>query len=297
MNKKLLLFILPIFLFMGLFAFNFFKTEEIELNSFNYKNSPDEPLGSLLYDLTFENAVNKFSANVIVGHVNESSYYSDRKSMYSIQVIEDLVGNTESVTINILTNKNILETGEEYILFLNSIDSPVYSEKFYVLLSEFVLKIDNNNQLLRLEDSVNMQYIPPFVDESKNNLTFAKSYINKIKHENIYLKNPKKVVVDEANSLNDLINISDHILEITVVSAENANETLLAVKYNVNEIYKGGNLTNINYLIMPTGIEEGKKYLIFLSNREESVTLATRKGSIIEEGTDNYENAIRLLER
>lgn len=57
-------------------------------------------------------------------------------------------------------------------------------------------------------------------------------------------------------------------------------------------------MKNIQALVLPAGIEF-KEYIVFLVDREDgaSVTLTTRKGSLISEDDKEFEEIIKKLQR
>lgn len=142
-------------------------------------------------------------------------------------------------------------------------------------------------------------YITPFKDAKYNKLFETKKYIDKIKDDNIFKNKQEKNIIDHAPDINTLIDISNHIIELTATNVAYANtaKTIVSVDLECDKIYKGGEFENINSILLPAGIKEGKAYLIFLINNEESVTLAARNGSVIETGTIEYKEALSIIDK
>ncbi|MGE5633424.1 MAG: hypothetical protein ACM3TR_20355 [Caulobacteraceae bacterium] len=299
MKKYILIPLLLAALILGLAVYPIGGNEGLELNSFKYKTPINGAQGSMKYELTFDNAVNKFSSNVVIGRVTDASEYDKNHDNVTVEVEEELVGQVEQKVIDVYAANYSLETDGRYMLFLTEHDSAVYPNKFYVLLNQFVIKIDDAENLLLLEDPIKKEYIPPFKDTKYNKLSDAKEYIEKIKDNNIFKDKKKKKVIDRLPDIKEQIDASDHIIELTAsnVSYANAAKTIVSVDFTPEKIYKGGGFENINSILLPAGIEEEKTYLIFLVDNEDSISLATRTGSIIEVGTSEYEKALDILEK
>lgn len=299
MRRNFLIPVLLTALVISFVAFTAGESKGLELNSFHYKAPINGPQGSMKYELTFENAVNKFSSNVIIGRVAGTSEYDKNHDIVTIEVDEQLVGQMDQNTVDVYAANYSLEADGRYMLFLTEYDSALYPNKLYVLLNQFVIKIDDADNLLLLEDPLKKEYISPFKDIKYNKLSDTKEYIKKIKDDNIFKNKPKKNVTDNILDIREKINASDHIIELTAANVTNANaaQTIVSVDLVPEKIYKGGEFENIYSILLPAGIEEGKTYLIFLVNNEDSVSLATRNDSVIESGTEEYEEAMRILEK
>lgn len=271
----------------------------LELNSYVYKAPINSPQGSMKYELTFENAVNKFSTNIVIGRVSNISEYDKNHDMVTVEVEEELLGKVDQNRIEIYASNYSLETNERYMLFLTEHDSTLYPNEFYVLLNQFVMKIDDADNLLILEDPVKKIFVAPFKDTKYNKLSDTKEYIEKIKDDNIFKNKPKKKVIDKIHDINEQIELSDHIFELTAtdIAFANSAKTIVTVELITDKIYKGCKFENIHSILLPASIEEGKTYLIFLQSNEESVSLTARQGSIIEVGTLEYEEVLSILEK
>lgn len=269
----------------------------VALNTHNYVPPFGAAQGQLKYELTFENVINKYSSNVVVCKVISGEKYSKNKNMYKVEINENLVGEVEGSTIFIHADKDSLIMGKSYLLSLREHDSALQNNVFYVALNQFIIQIDENSNLLLLENSETQEFIKPFKTDKFNNLDNAKAYINEIKKDNMYINNTKKKVIDQAKDVEELIKLSNHIIEISVIDYQISGEVnnIAIVDYDCYKKYKGGNFKNIHSLLLPTNIEKDKKYLLFLVGDNDEVTLATRKGSVLEVGSNEYNNAIKYI--
>lgn len=269
----------------------------LALNTHNYVLAFGAAQGPLKYELTFENVINKYSRNVVVCKIISEEKYSRNKSMYKVEINENLVGEVEGATIYVHADKGSLMIGKSYLLSLREHDSALQNNIFYVALNQFIIQIDENNNLLLLENSEAQKFIKPFKADKFNNLDNAKAYINKIKKDNMYINNPKKKVIDRAKDTEELIKLSSHIIEISVLDYQISGEVnnVAIVDFDCCKKYKGGNFKNMHSLLLPANIEKDKKYLLFLVGDNAEVALAARKGSVLEVGSNEYNNAIKYL--
>lgn len=305
MIKGKILLVSSLILLSSLFFISLFSKEneninnQIELNSFQYKVPIDGNLGVLDYELTLENAINKFSSNIVIGEIVnfEPSYISNNSYLYSVKVSENFLGDVQTDIIKIESHKLHLEVGKRYLLFLNDYDSVFYPEKFYQTIDEFILKVDEADTLYRLEDPENKIFIKPFKEEEFNNVAYLEKYINEIKHDNYFGKNPDKPAKQKANSIEELIDSSDHIVEIRVKNfIEGGNETVSAIEFDTKTVYKGN--SSEPFIIVPNdSVKIGEDYLLFLVDKGTIVELTAREGSIINVNSSEYMEIKKDLEK
>lgn len=298
-RKSIMLIIASILIALsaGFLIPNAFSHPILALNTHNYVPPFGAAQGQLKYELTFENVINNYSSNVVVCKVISEEKYSKDKDMYKVEINENLVGEVEGATIFIHADKGSLIIGKSYLLSLREHDSVLQNNIFYVALNQFIIQIDENNKLFLLENSETQKFIKPFKVDKFNNLDNVKAYINKIKKDNMYINNAKKKVIDQAKDVEELIKLSNHIVEISVIDYQISGEinNIAIVDYDCYKKYKGGNFENIHSLLLPANIEKDKKYLLFLIGDNAEVALTARKGSVLEVGSDEYNNAIKYL--
>lgn len=306
MKKGRIILFSTLILVFSILIFSLYNKDSIntnkqpELSSFQYKVPSGGSRGLSTYELTLENMVNKLSSNIVIGEVIdfEPSYVSESSYLYSVKVSENVLGDVNADIIKINTHNLNLEIGNSYLLFLYGFDSTLYPEKFYITNDEFILKIDETGTVYRLEDPENKIYIKPFKEEEFNNVANLKKYINEIKHDNYYVKNPSKPAKQKANIIGELISSSDHIIEINVKKIVEGNETLSAIEFDTKAVYKGGNFENLYTIAVPEGsVELGGDYLLFLVDNGQSVKLSTREGSIVNINSPEYLNIKKDLEK
>ena len=267
------------------------------MNDFNYVTPDNGKYGEAKYELTFENVINKLSSDVIIGEVVDSKEYTDTYNMYNIKVEDVLIGNERNELINIYANKLSLEQGSKYILFLRNHDSALYEYPFYVLLNEFVMKINNEGQLSLLENPEAKKFIKPFKEDKYNEINNIEKYIIAIRKDNVFANKVKQKVINKVEDTNELATMSDHIVEIKVLNKNIAGikENIAIVDFEIAKAYKGGELENVHSLLLPSDVEANNSYLLFLVNNEESVSIATRSGSVVKVGSDEYKEIIKNL--
>lgn len=300
MKSKKLIASIMIVVSVLLIAFTFNLSKKPEMNTLNYFNPSSVVHGELKYELNFENAVTKLASHIIVGTPESIHDLNEAYDMIDVKVQECLMGDLKNDRISVRARKSALNMDGNYILFINTYDSPLFKNELYTLVSEYVMKVDKGDSVLLVENPVEKKYIKPFKEEKYNNVASIKASINEIKHKNIH-KN-KEAVVNKPSDINQLISISDHIFEITVTNVENIqsmndNTMLSSVSYKIDKNYKGEGMEEQHRLLLPDNIMVGKKYLLFYKNKDESIVLATREGSIVEVGSQEYDKVVKALNK
>lgn len=87
-----------------------------------------------------------------------------------------MAGSINENFIEVYAYNTALNLEDQYVFFLNKQHSSGLPLDFYVQHPEFIKKIEND-QLLRLKNSESQEYIPPFVKEEYNNLSFLENHV------------------------------------------------------------------------------------------------------------------------
>ncbi|RTR36090.1 hypothetical protein EKG37_00600 [Robertmurraya yapensis] len=293
MNRKLYFGLIVIIgaVILILFIIHQLEASDLELVQVEQHSNAQ---GLLLEELTFDNIVNKYSTDIVVGTVEEKSPFTNTNNLFKVMVEDTLTGDIDNEKIEVyVADEELLEIGEKYILFLSENSSTLYSKVFYVQFGQFILKVENND-VLRLVNIEKKEYVEPFVDDKYNKKDSLSQYI-KEKTKNKVPDEASKAV-DRASSIKELHSLSDHIIEIRAIQVEPIKNNLSMVKFDLIKSYKGGELKNVHALLLPdNAVESGKNYLIFLRNNGESVTLATREDSIVEKNDLEFGKIIESL--
>ncbi|WP_026477718.1 hypothetical protein [Alkaliphilus transvaalensis] len=278
---------------LGIYYLSYRHTSPI-FNEFNYFNPENIVTRSYFWEPTFKNAVTKISTHIVVGSVLDIP--EESIGMFRVEVTENLLSDVKEDIIYLYATNNLFRKNEDYLFMLNKMSSTVYPHDFYVPLEEFVFSVDAaRDRIKRLENPSQQKYIVPFQEEKYNSFTEIKKYIKNLKSKNINLyKNDTEIVIQAKND-EDLIKMADYILLIQPASiTPNSNNMIMITRFVELETFKG-KLEDTRILLLPTGIKLDEKYLVFLIDHRESVTLATRHGSIISEKDERFKELIEKL--
>ncbi len=251
---------------------------------------------------TLETVLNKFSTHVVTGSV--TSFETDPISnfgYYYFSVASVIIGELNQDEIVLRDWPEMLKPGEDYLLFLRETDRNHWPSNYYFFNPEFVFVIDRDGSLMRLEDPLAWELVYPFVESKYNNLAELSKYLVETRDERIFQKHnpPRRHLLESADSLQDLYELSDLVMEIKVTSVHRTSLITAVCDFDVVQVYKGKH-PEIDYVGLPGEITYGH-YLIFLvtgdvDKGEVGLTLTTRQGSIIAAGTDEYRSVQRWLE-
>jgi hypothetical protein len=214
-----------------------------------------------------------------------------------VQIDEAVSGDFENEVIHVyVLDDDLLEVGKQYIFFLSEASYTEYPIDFFVQFPEFILKVENNH-VLRLVDSFRKEYIEPFVDKKYNQVDELIKYMKQHRKEQVRTKSEK--AIDKMSCVDELLSYADHVIEIKAGGVIPVDNNLAIVNYEILKKYKGGDFHNNYSLLLPDVIQEGDTYLLFLKDTGErsgeSVTLATRQGSIINRESAEYDEYLKYL--
>lgn len=219
------------------------------------------------------------SHSIIVGRVESVEKFSGSTNTYVVSVIKDLKGNMESQYIDVYEFNHLIEDEKEYVFFLSYWESPLYPKAVYstILDSAFEVisgKVVGNGDYIKGENfSEYIEYIMSSPGIKTNN-------------------KPDYEIVEKAESLEELMNLSDHILHIQPFESHLENKYVKSLMVNIVETYKG-HFNSTYPLTLPPAVKTGKEYLVFLKG--EDYELATRDGSVISKDDAQWEEAIEIL--
>lgn len=296
MNKKLFIGLLcaAIIGLAGVTVYSLQAQDDIALADAHYVG-----LAQGLYhdEFTFDNIINKFSTHIAAGTVIDSAPLSETRTLFTVQLEQTLAGHFDhDQALVYVVDDRSLQLGEKYLLFLSEFSSTLYEQDFFVALEEFILKIENGI-VHRLIDPELNEFVLPFADHEYNHYEQLIEYISQnVKQRNMLPTGSK--AVEEYASLDELQENSDHIFEIRAEDVLPVNNNLALVDYEIIQTYKGGELNNVYYLLLPDSVEKNDVYLLFLKEDPSgSVTLSTRKGSIIQKDSTEYEEVVQTLKK
>jgi hypothetical protein len=244
-------------------------------------NNPDSKVyytsSSKLVSIDTIDDLVKYSDLVIIGTVLESEEIADGQLKYVVSVDKCFKGNAGSENIDVYESKDTLVCNKQYIFFLAMSDYPVYPREVYTSIDKDKLyEISNGKVNIYSFDSIREDSVENIIENIERS-----PYINqKTEHSN------KKVI--EYDSTENLIASSDHVVKVSINMVEKINKYVSLINVNVIEQYKG-DLGKRNEFYVPTGLEAGNEYLLFLQESENGIVeLTSRKGSII--GKDNLKD-------
>lgn len=225
------------------------------------------------------------STNIVIGNVVSIEDYSDYTDQYIVSIEQNIKGTTNSANIDVYETKGTLEVGSQYILFLESSESVLYpNTKYTSVYKESIIKVENNNLFgdsKIVDKSLDINQLVKNIEKSgKFSLKVNKQYNIKTKYE----------TVDEQ------IEDSDNTAIITASNIVKANKYVSLVKLNPDEEFKGS-ITSEDTILLPSNIQEGKKYIVFLKKGKGGILEpSSREGSIVSEDQfDKYKEVKEKL--
>lgn len=207
---------------------------------------------------------------IVLGEVISSDNYAIDGTKYKVQINDILKGEIIEKTIDVYERPLEMAIGENVLLFLEGWESEFYPEPLYNAFDGSIIKI-------------NKQEIIGSTKYLGSNLKSKDNLINYISTESMKMenKNIKRKVKNTASSETELINLSDYVAIISPTDIIVENGQLKLVDINVLENLKGE--LYVASLFLPSNIKLNTKYKVYLQELEDgSITLTTRKGSVIE---------------
>lgn len=235
---------------------------------------------------TFEtlDQVIEFADNIVLGTIVLVEDFSDTVSKYTLAVDKNFKFDLDAQHIDVYEDKGKLITGSSYLLFLEELNHPLYSENSYTSFEkDMIIKIDRSlivtdHKLLSKEKD--LESIIKLISKSDKNVKVQKK---------------DYVVLNKLNTITDLVKESDYILHVIPTELTGHNKNVTEVKANIIQQYKGLQLGDEISIFLPSEVQSLTEYMIFLKEYDGTLLPTTRKGSIIEIGTSEFEEALNQL--
>ncbi|MGG2083048.1 hypothetical protein [Lysinibacillus pakistanensis] len=223
----------------------------------------------LISEITNIDDLIELSDNIVVGNILYEEQFSDMGTYkYSFSVKNELKGDLDNQTIDVYEAKGVLEKGKEYVMFLEYWENELYPNPVYTSLGDnSIIEIDKNT-LNGEEKIINQRTKDEIINYIKESPE-AKKFL--LKNNNI---------IEEANSTNDLVELSDNILRIIPKKVIHENKYVKTVEIEILQKLKGTIKQENTILNLPAEIELEKDYIVFLKGNED-YRLTTKRGSII----------------
>ncbi|QNO15478.1 hypothetical protein HYG86_12225 [Alkalicella caledoniensis] len=243
--------------------------------------------GTKLYEPTMENAL-KHSEYILSGKISGIKDEIKESILYSFTIEETIMGEIAEREIIIFGYGSEFEVGSEYILFLNVHSYTERPYDIYVYDDHFFFKIDNG-EIQRLIDVFPFEeYISPFENEKYNNID---NFIKLLKDNTLSKKGTSERAKEKIDDYGTLYNKSHIVMEIKLSGLYKIDKYISEPIFTISETYKG-DATDILFFL-PTNLEIGENYLIFLEQTEDSFySITTRQNSIFKVGTSEYKEVL-----
>lgn len=283
MKKTKLSIVIVLLMVIVIGGIAFLNKMPINSMSQNNKVSYIESSSQLIVFTTLDQAI-EYADNIVVGTVVMEDDFSNTISKYILSINTNLKGSIDTQEIDVYELKGELVAGKDYLLFLEELNNPLYSEYSYTSFEKSMIteinkgKILNANKLFNKETDLNK--ISKLISNSK-----AKLKINKKDY----------IVLNQLETMNNLVEESDYVLLIIPSETIEQNTNTTRVEAKVIRQYKGSDMDENISILLPRGIQKDKEYLIFLKEYDGAKLPTTRKGSIIESGTPEFDGALDLL--
>ncbi|WP_312700629.1 hypothetical protein [Sedimentibacter sp.] len=227
----------------------------------------------------------EYADNIVLGTVVMEEDFNNSSSKYTLKVDKNLKYNLDIYDIDVYEKKGKLLIGSRYILFLEELNNPLYSENSYTSFDK--------NMIIQIEQDTIV---------TENNVLNKEKDLDKLmesisKSDKITKVRKKDYTVfNTLETTDDLVEKSDYILHLIPVELNRYNKNATEVKANIVQQYKGPDLGSEISVFLPSDIQDMKEYIVFLRDYDGGILPAAREGSIIEIGTPEFEKVINLLD-
>ncbi|WP_134704915.1 hypothetical protein [Ammoniphilus sp. YIM 78166] len=221
--------------------------------------------------------------NILIGTVVSQEDNEDGAFKSTFAVEGQLKGSAENL-IDVYEVPGHLEVGKKYILFLEYWEGEFYPNPVFTSVNkDAIIEIQNNNELKGAEKFIkakNKDELVKYIKNSDSAKLLTKKQFN---------------VVNKYASDDQLISSSTTILSIIPKEIIEENKHIKVAKIEITESFKGS--LKSDTLMLPPSIEVGKEYLVFLKEKNGTLTISSREGSVISKNNSQWGELIRKIQQ
>lgn len=226
----------------------------------------------------------EYADNIVLGTVVMAEDFSDALSKYTLKVDKNLKYNLDIYDIDVYEERGKMIAGSRYMLFLEELNHPLYSENSYTSFDKSMIIQINQDTIVTENNVLNKEK-----DLDKLMESICKSdKITKVRKKDY-------TVFNTLETTDDLVEKSDYILHLLPDKLHEYNKNVTEVKVNIIQQYKGHSLGDEISIFLPNEVQSMEEYIVFLRDYDGSLLPTTRESSIIEIGTPEFEEVINLL--
>lgn len=219
-----------------------------------------------------------YADHILVGNVIGSSTFSPGTTEYVVSVERQVKGNTQAKKINVYAADQTLDMGETYVLFMERTEGGLYPATVYKILT-----IDDSTRGYVKVDNKHLVHKNKFIKSDSD----LDGLITSIQTSPSIGKNRNKdpsegtMMVMDSASTEQLTRSSDVIAEIKVDSVSLTNKYMTFATVQVVNAYKGELHDGGGTVILPSSVEAGEDYLVYLQLKNGSYIVTAKTGSVI----------------
>lgn len=269
------------------------RENKVNLNNTEIQNvESDENSGSvasLSSSVSFDNGIEdfvKYSHNIILGSVSSVSMFSEGVSEFVIEIETEFKGNAEVKKIFVYESSDLLQVGNQYLLFLDKFEGGLYPSANYTSIEK--------NSIMKVQGDFLIHHSPFLPSE----MTLQKT-IDEIKQSPnlnfLNVKNYDQVHVKDTAKLEELTEDADIIAQIIPSHFVHENKYTTLAEVKVVEQYKG-KLTSDTKLFLPSSVKLNQEYIVYLQEKGNITIVASKNGSLINKSnTEKWDEAKKLI--
>lgn len=216
------------------------------------------------------------------------------RSLMTFSVVSQLAGDNIPDKIKVIGFTDFYLLDETYLLFFSLSSIPEWPYDVYTPFDLFTFRISDEEKiecLQGLEDpkkNTARKYIPPFVKDKHNRLSFLVDYIQ----ERANSVQSVQRVLDYADT-EFLTRESDLIIEVTPTETWPVNLFVDSVDFEITACYVGSE-PDVNQLLLPNKLQIGESYILCL-NESDGYCLMTRNSVFPSDSPEYKDMRIRYV--
>ncbi|XID90837.1 hypothetical protein ACF3MZ_20245 [Paenibacillaceae bacterium WGS1546] len=238
------------------------------------ESNPHQHIGSALSAVKFETLDDYigYADHIVYGKLISSSKFDESTSEYVFSVEKQIKGDTASKQINVYYPQGELESGGSYLLFLERFDGGLYpSPEYNILYFDGMFEVDNDGTAHPNRFLTEKLSLDALIAKIKSSPAITK---NRIKDDS-----ELAMVVREVATADELAADSDLIAHIQPEYIHVKNKYFVIAAVKVLKTYKG-DFNEGWEVVLPSSIEIGKDYLVYLHKKSMAIVTA-KTGSVI----------------
>lgn len=230
----------------------------------------------------------EYAPFIVHGEIIKEEEFDTDTAKYTVSIFEIIKGIIEEREIEVYQTKGTYQLKDQALLFLDGWADELYPNPLYTSISPDTIFILDHEAVKGEESLISTKDTTQFLADVKEKA-----------QQSVQVQAKVRATIEKAKDQQELLELSQHVIHLKVKDIIAENKYVKLVVFEVIQQYKGSLNSEIDRFVLPSSVQEGEEYLVFMNEKEPLVfNLATHQGSVISQSDETaWATMVNFLNR